>query len=154
MPIQIDIAIEDQNWNKLALDLEHLCARAVQSADQKAEGELSIAFVDDRAIQKLNAQYRGQNKPTNVLSFPMKGPMMGDIVLARETILAETAQQNKSLADHVTHLIVHGFLHLLGFDHQDDEQAAEMESLEKKALAQLGIDNPYQINEPSMIKRK
>jgi len=154
MPIHIDIAIEDQGWKALDLDLDRLCVQAIESVDQKADGELSIALVDDAAIQKLNAQYRGKDKPTNVLSFPMEGPILGDIVLARETLVAEAAQQGKKFENHLTHLVVHGFLHLIGYDHHSDEQAAMMEALEINALARLGIDNPYEINEPPMIECK
>ena len=145
--LNIDVAITDEVWSSAGLDLDAICAAAISSVEtsliRKDASELSIAFVDDAAIQVLNQTYRDKDKPTNVLSFPMDGPMLGDIVLARETIVAEAALQSKTLPDHLSHLIIHGLLHLLGYDHETDEQAAEMESLEINALKRLGIDNPY-----------
>ena len=152
MPIDIDIAINDPEWEVLRQDLSELAGQAVKSAvsvlSEPSQGELSIAFVDDAAIQILNRDYRDKDKPTNVLSFPMEGALLGDIVLARETIAREAKEQNKNLHDHLTHLIIHGFLHVLGYDHVDETNAADMEALEIKALAQMGIDNPYEIKQP------
>ena len=146
-PLNIDVAITDEVWSSTGLDLDAICGAAISSVEtsliRNDASELSIAFVDDAAIQVLNQTYRDKDKPTNVLSFPMDGPMLGDIVLARETIAAEAALQSKTLSDHLSHLIIHGLLHLLGYDHETDEQAAEMESLEINALKRLGIDNPY-----------
>ena len=106
--------------------------------------ELSILFTDDAAIQRLNAQYRGKDKPTNVLSFPQaSGPLLGDIVLAWETVSREAALAEKLLRAHMAHLIVHGFLHLIGFDHEAEEDAEEMEALERAALRRMGIADPY-----------
>jgi len=120
------------------------------------DGELSLACVDDAAIQTLNRDYRGKDKPTNVLSFPIEGgPLLGDIVLAYETTKMEAAAQGKSFDHHLTHLIIHGFLHLLGYDHMDNKSAAIMESLEIAALSQLGIDNPYELTElENRMKKK
>lgn len=158
MILTIDIAVEDEAWHKLDPDLEQLCRKAINSVDlpkARAGGELSIALVDDGAIQSLNKSYRGMDKPTNVLSFPVPkiggGQMLGDIILARETTLAEAAAQGKSPVDHVTHLLIHGFLHLLGHDHKNAEDASLMEALEIKALAKLGIDNPYEIHESRIL---
>ena len=111
------------------------------------KGELSIAFVNDARIQELNRDYREKDKPTNVLSFPMDGALLGDIVLAFETIAGEAKEQGKIFEHHLTHLIVHGFLHVLGYDHLDDKSAAEMEAIEITTLAQLGIDNPYELKD-------
>jgi len=137
--VEIDIRIQDDGWSPLDLDLPRLSRAAIDAAlsvlNAKPEGELSLAFVDDDAIKALNRDYRDKDNPTNVLSFPMEGALLGDVVLARET------------TTHLSHLIVHGFLHLLGYDHMDDTSAIEMESLEIKALAQMGIDNPYEIND-------
>ena len=156
MPIDIDIAINDPGWDTLQQDLpENLATLAMRAVDCAAsvlpdhpQGELSLAFVNDAVIQSLNRDYRGKDKPTNVLSFPMDGALLGDIVLAWETIASEAKQQNKNLQDHLAHLIVHGFLHVLGYDHVDEGQAHAMEKLEIRALAQMGIDNPYEIKEP------
>jgi probable rRNA maturation factor len=115
-----------------------------------AEAEVSLVFTTDAGIRILNAQYRQQDRPTNVLSFPAAqlvhgrfGPLLGDIVLARETIQREAAEQGVTVADHLTHLIVHGFLHLLGYDHEIESEALAMERLEIAILARLGIADPY-----------
>jgi probable rRNA maturation factor len=112
--------------------------------------ELSIVLTDDAEQQQLNKQWRGIDKPTNVLSFPQIEPfgevrgILGDIVLAHETLVREAAELDKPLADHFTHLVVHGFLHILGYDHIDDGDALKMEGLETQILASLGIADPYQ----------
>lgn len=119
--------------------------------DKRAESELSLVFTDDAQIRTLNAGYRGKDKPTNVLSFPAfpakRGaplpPMLGDVVLASETIRREAALEGKPLDHHIAHLIIHGFLHLIGYDHETDAEADEMESLERRALALLAIPDPY-----------
>lgn len=111
--------------------------------------ELSIVLLDDAEQQVLNRDWRQIDKPTNVLSFPQIEPfapvagILGDITLARETLEREAADLGKSFTDHYTHLVVHGFLHILGYDHIDDEEALVMEGLETQILATLGIDNPY-----------
>ena len=114
------------------------------------EAEVSLVFTDDASIRLLNRQYRGKDKPTNVLSFPTPqlvrgrfGPLLGDIVLARETVAAESEADGLTFADHLTHLIVHGFLHLVGYDHEAAGEAAEMEGLETSILHGLGIADPY-----------
>ena len=115
--------------------------------------EVSLVLADDITVQALNRDYRGQDKPTNVLSFaaledggpalPGEPVALGDVVLALETVLREAREQGKPLADHLRHLTVHGALHLLGFDHESDEEATEMEALEVSILAGLGIADPY-----------
>jgi probable rRNA maturation factor len=111
--------------------------------------ELSIVLMDDAAQQVLNQQWRGIDKPTNVLSFPQIEPfspvlgLLGDITLARETLEREAVELGKSFTDHFTHLVVHGFLHILGYDHIDESEALVMEGLETQILATLGIDDPY-----------
>ncbi len=108
------------------------------------QSEVSIVLVDDAFIQTLNKQYRGFDKPTNVLSFPQDDDRhLGDVVFAYEKISREAVEQEKSFNDHLTHLVVHGVLHLLGFDHETDEEAAEMEGLEVDILAAMGLRNPY-----------
>lgn len=150
MTIQIDITADEDRWAGIDLaGLSHLAVVTTCAVLGKdVAGELSFAFVDDATIQTLNRDYRHKDKPTNVLSFPMAGLMLGDIVLARETITQEARKQNKDFDHHLTHLIIHGFLHLLGYDHTDDKNAAEMEAIEIAALSQLGIDNPYELKDP------
>ena len=109
---------------------------------------VSIVLADNDFVQNLNRQYRHKDKPTNVLSFPAENNpdgAIGDIILAHETIEQEATVQNKSFKDHVMHMLIHGCLHLLGFDHETDEEAKEMESLEIEALTRLNIKNPYEI---------
>ncbi|RWA61837.1 MULTISPECIES: rRNA maturation RNase YbeY [unclassified Mesorhizobium] len=154
LPVDIDISIEAGDWPDEA-GLTRLVDRAVAAAfaETGVDGasELSIVFSDDAHIRTLNAGWRGKDKPTNVLSFPAfpfpKGaplpPMLGDIVLAAETVAREAALEDKPLANHITHLVIHGLLHLLGHDHETDAEAEEMEAIERAALARLAIPDPY-----------
>lgn len=113
-------------------------------AHEDVPGAVNVALMDDADMQALNHQFRGKNKPTNVLSFPSDEPgELGDIALALETIMAEASAQKKSLAAHLTHLVVHGALHLLGYDHEETADAEMMESIEIAILARMGIENPY-----------
>ncbi len=125
--------------------------------------EISVKLSDDAEVQALNAAYRGKDAPTNVLSFPMVQldlieaidigddgeTLLGDIILAHETCAREAAEKGISLADHVTHLIVHGTLHLVGYDHDVEAEAEAMEAIETRALASLGIGDPYGDREPA-----
>ena len=108
--------------------------------------EVSVVFTDGEEISKLNGQYRGQNKPTNVLSFPcdLEHEILGDIVIAIDVVEREAADQKKEFFDHFRHLVVHSMLHLLGYDHITDEEAQIMESLEIEILESLSISNPYE----------
>lgn len=108
-------------------------------------GELSVVLSDDEQVRQLNRDYRHKDSPTNVLSFPMppETGLMGDVIFARETIAREAADQSKRFEDHFVHLLIHGMLHLQGFDHQIDAEAEDMEAREVRALARLSIDNPY-----------
>ncbi len=112
--------------------------------------ELSIRLVDSEESAELNSSYRGKSGPTNVLSFPFESPvpmeprLLGDLVICVPVVEREALEQNKKLNDHWAHLVVHGCLHLLGYDHIDDEEAEEMEALEISILDTLDIDNPYQ----------
>lgn len=113
------------------------------------QAELSIRIVSPEESQELNHQYRGKNKPTNVLSFPFEMPegieldLLGDLVVCAEVVAREADEQNKPLFNHWCHMVVHGVLHLLGFDHINSEEAEEMEQLEREILASLGIPDPY-----------
>ena len=118
-----------------------------------ADTEVSVKFTSDAEVRALNAAWRGKDKATNVLSFPMAdapegAPMLGDIVLAEGVCAREAAAKNVPMETHATHLVVHGMLHLLGYDHETgDEEAEAMEAIERKALASLGISDPYAVTE-------
>jgi probable rRNA maturation factor len=126
-------------------------AEALKQSKAKVAGiaELSVVLMDDAEQQVLNKQWRNIDKPTNVLSFPQIEPfapvlgILGDITLARETLEREAVEQGVSFTDHFTHLVVHGFLHILGYDHIDEQDALVMEGLETQILATLGIADPY-----------
>jgi len=156
----IDILVEADGWPpqdslaetaktaiEAATSLIHKTGRTTLS-ENDIDGEVSIVFTDDAAIRVLNERWRGQDKATNVLSFGQDGPgleagMLGDIVLAQETVAREAALEGKLLSHHIAHMIVHGFLHLLGYDHQNDKDAETMEDLERMALKLIGIADPY-----------
>ncbi|TPI31077.1 rRNA maturation RNase YbeY [Mesorhizobium sp. B3-2-1] len=154
VPVEIDISVEAGDWPDEA-SLARLVDRAVDAAfaETGATGrsELSVVFSDDAHIRSLNADWRGKDKPTNVLSFPafphVKGgplpPMLGDILLAAETVAREAALEDKPLENHICHLVIHGLLHLMGHDHETDAEAEEMEAIERAALARLAIPDPY-----------
>ena len=160
--VTIDIAALAGDWDSTALPLEDIIHNAVPAAIMAAEIpdelngreiEVSVVLTDDAGVQVLNREYRGMDKPTNVLSFaalegddplPPEGPVhIGDIILALETLRREAAEMEKPLQDHFTHLLIHGTLHLLGYDHIDDAEANIMESLEISILSAFGIENPY-----------
>jgi probable rRNA maturation factor len=154
----IDIATKAPAWDKAPFDATAVARRATRMAWGSAgntarESEVSIVLGDDGFVQDLNRTYRGQDRPTNVLSFPADGEngpgdaacLLGDIVLAYETIAREAGEQEKSLPDHLSHLCVHGLLHLLGHDHQTQADARKMEALEISILAELGIADPFTI---------
>jgi probable rRNA maturation factor len=152
--IELDIMIEGGDWARLE-NVEALAQRAAEAAAKIAdeadeEFEISVLLTDDAAIRELNRTWRAKDKPTNVLSFPAPdqpgatGPRhLGDIALAYETLVRESEEESKDLSHHFAHLIVHGVLHLLGYDHEVEEEAEIMEGLEVKALATLGIADPY-----------
>lgn len=121
--------------------------------DRKVEGEVCIRIVDAEESQALNAEYRGKDQPTNVLSFPFDVPpgipvtLLGDLVICAEVVAREAEEQQKAALHHWAHMVVHGTLHLLGFDHINDDEAEEMEALERDLLARLDIADPYQTAE-------
>lgn len=156
----IAVALDCPAWAEALPDVEDRCRRiaaAALGAGDLGDGpvELSLVLADDATVRRLNAEWRGQDKPTNVLSFaalddedtplPEGAPLLlGDVVLAYQTCAVEAVEQGKSLSDHLSHLVVHGVLHLLGFDHEDsDEEAEEMEVMETSILAALGLPDPY-----------
>ncbi|UHQ56425.1 MULTISPECIES: rRNA maturation RNase YbeY [Microbulbifer] len=117
--------------------------------DHRDEAELSVRIVDEAESRELNRQYRGKDKPTNVLSFPadlpadIAVPLLGDLVICAPVVAAEAEQQHKALPAHWAHMVVHGTLHLLGYDHIDDAEAEIMETLETRLLGELGFPDPY-----------
>lgn len=160
---EIEIAAPCADWREHCPDAEAiavLAARRTLAAGMAARPfapggriVIDLRLTDDAEQQKLNRIYRGKDAPTNVLSFPLAEPgaaapqgapvLLGDVVLAFETARREAAEQNKALADHLRHLVVHGVLHLLGFDHASEPEAAEMEAREIEILAGLGVQHPY-----------
>lgn len=153
--VAVDIRCE--LWREQSPQVIILCCRAAAAAlagtgmSRPGDSEISIVLADDDFIQTLNRSWRNQDSPTNVLAFPASGDeipeggvrLLGDVVVAFETTLREAEEQDKTLDDHLTHLIVHGVLHLLGYDHLVDDEAERMERLEAEVLSGLGIDDPY-----------
>ncbi len=143
------VLVLDGAWRRSIPDVERLVRRAARAAlagaRRRARYSLNVALADDKRVRALNARDRRKDKPTNVLSYPSgEKTFLGDIILARQTVLREAREQKKTVADHLTHLVVHGTLHLLGYDHETSEADAErMEALERRVLAKLGIDDPY-----------
>ncbi|EJF75434.1 rRNA maturation RNase YbeY [Bartonella alsatica] len=153
--ITIDIIVEDTGWDDeqmlynisekaLTTTMHHLSLENIAS-------EVSLLFTDDKHMTQINAQWRNKNISTNVLSFPAfplkvgqtPGLMLGDIIIARETVLFEAKKEGKLFQDHLTHMIVHGVLHLLGYNHETDDEAHQMEKLEREILQELSIKDPY-----------
>jgi probable rRNA maturation factor len=141
----IDIVIADKSWRKpgLAARLEAAATLALKQ-QKKPKANLTLLLADDTRLKELNRTFRGKNKPTNVLSFPSgERGYLGDVALAYGVTAREAKSGKKTLADHASHLVVHGVLHLLGYDHETDRDAKAMEPLEAKILAKLGISDPY-----------
>jgi len=165
--LNTDVAVESDDWYALPADPIDLCVTAAAAAFASASShmkdhafgerfcETSVALTSDARIRELNREYRDRDGPTNVLSFasldagavdalPPDAPvLLGDIIVAYETVEREAIAEGKAMTDHLTHMVAHGMLHLLGFDHIEEEDAAVMEELERDALATLGIADPY-----------
>ena len=169
--LEIAVLLHDAGWNQQLGELEALARQAMSTAwrrlgeshldeSETTTTEVSLVFADDAAVAELNRGYRGREGATNVLSFPnmddedflnagnglsaaARPRLLGDVILARETVLREAEEQGKSLQDHTLHLLVHGLLHLLGHDHETAQEAERMEALETAILADLGIPDPY-----------
>jgi probable rRNA maturation factor len=151
-PLSIEISRNTEGWPDsfdARADEAVRAALAQSRARITGPAELSIVLTDDAEQRVLNRDWRGIDKSTNVLSFPQIEPfapvsgLLGDIILARETLEREAAEQGVSVEDHFTHRVVHGFLHLLGYDHMVDDEALAMEGLETQILASLGVADPY-----------
>jgi probable rRNA maturation factor len=174
--LDISFSLESGDWETAATDVERLTEVAARAAFEAAEKpeilggdtpvEMSLVLADDALVQTLNRDYRDKDKPTNVLSFALLDDLddtdedaddvlareegmpilIGDVILAFETVRREALEQGKSVGDHLTHLVIHGVLHLLGYDHQSDPDADRMERLETSILARMGIADPYSAN--------
>jgi probable rRNA maturation factor len=149
--LAVDILLDCPLW-KAERGIETMLRRAVAAAASMVStvgGELAIVLTDDAAMRALNREWRGQDQPTNVIAFPAKASpasaphMLGDIVIAYQTMTREAQSEGKPLMHHLVHLAVHGFLHLAGYDHQTEEETETMEELEVAILARLDIPNPY-----------
>jgi probable rRNA maturation factor len=169
--LDISFSLEAGDWEAVVTDVEQLVEAAARTAFEAAErpeilgdapAEMSLVLADDALVQTLNRDYRDKDKPTNVLSFALLDDLddtddvlareqgmpilIGDVILAFETVQREAREQGKSVGDHLTHLVIHGVLHLLGYDHQSDPDADRMERLETSILARMGIADPYSAN--------
>lgn len=160
----LDIRLQSRKWREIE-DLRPRILAAIDAALALAPvkplpgAELSLLLTDDKRIRIVNRDWRGFDKATNVLSFPAapperiaSSPVVGDIVIALETVVREAQAEEKSVGDHLSHLVIHGLLHLLGEDHETEEQAQRMEALETAALAKLGIADPYVGSEPEPMQ--
>lgn len=158
MSVAIAVTIESDKWAARLPGAEALVEDAARAALLAAPppidpAELSIVLADNALVQTLNSTYRGKDVPTNVLSFPQEPIVLpgipaplGDVFLAFETIASEASAQGKTLNDHVTHLVVHGVLHIVGFDHETDSDAETMEDLERRILGVMGVADPYRLD--------
>jgi probable rRNA maturation factor len=169
--ITIDTSIQFPDWEESCDDCEALISKGIHAVFKQSpvarnmiesgiEPEISVVLANDDLVHVLNRDYRDKDKPTNILSFAqlddddgwhapdMPGPcVMGDLILAYETIQKESVEHGKPFEDHFLHLVIHGMLHLLGYDHIEEDEAEEMESLEIQILSDFGINNPYKIVE-------
>ena len=146
----IEVEIEDTAWTAALPDAAAVAERAAAAALGTVEGDVVVLLTDDDTVRDLNARFRDRDRPTNVLSFPAaemplpgRAPHLGDLVLAYGVCAAEAEAQGKTLGDHLSHLTVHGVLHLLGRDHESEPDAEEMEAEERTILASLGVADPY-----------
>jgi len=156
--LSVDLVLEDEEWLNAIPDAKGIAERAALAAyaalsePEAGAAMVMVALADDATLQELNRDWRGKDRPTNVLSFPSGEPMtpdgpifLGDVILARQTLLHEAEEQGKPAASHLAHLVVHGILHLMGWDHETPEEAEEMEAREREILLGFGIPDPYLI---------
>lgn len=151
----IAVQVADSAWRKTlpgaaALARKAALAALAASGDAPA-GELTVRLASDADVRPLNARYRDKDKPTNVLSFPGRAPSLGDVVLARETVEREAAEQGKTMDAHLAHLVVHGVLHCMGYDHMIARDARRMEAAEVAVLARLGYGDPYRMERAAHV---
>ena len=149
MSIELDLqlAVEDEKGLPSFEDIHLWLSSAVTKFQPLAE--VTVRLVDEQESHQLNHDYRGKDKPTNVLSFPFEAPpgiemdLLGDLIICRQVVEREAVEQNKPLMAHWAHMVVHGCLHLLGYDHIEDQEAEEMESLETEIMKSMGYSDPY-----------
>ncbi len=146
--LSADILINFSSWEKhpgLKELIKIAIKQTVSNVDIRGYNEISILLTSDTQVEQLNRQYRSINQPTNVLSFPSEKPHLGDIILSYEYIQKELINLNKKFEEHISHLIIHGTLHLYGFDHENDKNAVTMENMERHIMSELGYNDPYEI---------
>ena len=149
MSIELDlqIAVENEQGLPTEQDIQLWLNKTISQFQESAE--LTVRIVDTEESHQLNHDYRGKDKPTNVLSFPFEAPpgmeldLLGDLIICRQVVEKEAKEQNKPLLAHWAHMVVHGSLHLLGYDHIEDDEAEEMESLETEIMQTMGFEDPY-----------
>lgn len=153
LQLDMQLAVEIENNLPTEDELAQWATAALLKRTQYEEPELTIRIVDEAESQELNSEYRGKDKPTNVLSFPFEAPahvpipLLGDLIVCKQVVEREAIEQDKTLTAHWAHMIVHGCLHLLGYDHIEDEEAEEMEGIEKVVMKDLGFEDPYKNDE-------
>ena len=155
MELYVDLQIASENEKSLPelAQLETWVSAAIIAAsdETREEAELTVRIVDKAESQELNSQYRGKDKPTNVLSFPFQNPpgitlpLLGDLIICKSVVEKEAIEQNKQLISHWAHMLIHGTLHLLGYDHIEEEEAETMERIETNLMIELGYNDPYLI---------
>ncbi|MBD8511725.1 rRNA maturation RNase YbeY [Photobacterium sp. CAU 1568] len=149
--LDLQLATADESGMPTEADFQRWLEAAVTPF--QTETEVTVRLVDEAESQALNSEYRGKDKPTNVLSFPFEAPpgveleLLGDLIICRQVVESEAREQSKPLFAHWAHMVVHGSLHLLGYDHIDDEEAEEMEALETEIMQGLGFANPYEADQ-------
>ncbi|MDN2481773.1 rRNA maturation RNase YbeY [Vibrio astriarenae] len=145
--LDLQLAVEDESTLPTQLQFQQWLEAAITLFQPQAE--VTVRIVDEQESHQLNHEYRGKDKPTNVLSFPFETPpgieldLLGDLIICRQVVEREAQEQNKPLHAHWAHMVVHGSLHLLGYDHIEDDEAEEMESLETEIMQKLGFEDPY-----------
>ncbi|MFT6113101.1 MAG: putative rRNA maturation factor [Oleispira sp.] len=153
LQLDVQIAVEKEHDLPTEEQLTQWATAALVTRTEYDEPELTIRIVDETESQELNNDYRGKDKPTNVLSFPFEAPahvpipLLGDLIVCKQVVEREAIEQGKTLTAHWAHMIVHGCLHLLGYDHIEDEEAEEMEGIERVVMAELGFEDPYKDDE-------
>ena len=153
--LQLDVQLAVKNEHDLPTEEQFSlwATAALLNRTEYEEPEMTIRIVDEEESQQLNHEYRGKDKPTNVLSFPFEAPahvpipLLGDLIVCKQVVEREAIEQGKALTSHWAHMVIHGCLHLLGYDHIEDEEAEEMEAIEKIVMAKLGLDDPYKNDE-------